>query len=198
MRVVITENCIFIPRRKCRWPPHKSILLQKAQIHRCTFCKKSFFIIKIWIYGENIFKRWQIAINTWLSHSRMIESVICHIQGWIYVAYSLYKWKKYYFLNVRVPVLDTFLYTVLMFFCRTVAYLLMPKQSKNGGKRMETAAVHHSPICFAYIQSAIFTIRSRPTKLNNWPFTIKYRYRKVVKHERGLSFKKTRADLFRF
>ena len=38
MRVVSTENYRFIPRRtKCRGPPHRSILLQKAQIHRCTF-----------------------------------------------------------------------------------------------------------------------------------------------------------------
>ena len=27
------------------------------------FLQKSFFIIKIWIYGENIFKRWQVAEN---------------------------------------------------------------------------------------------------------------------------------------
>ena len=33
--------------------------------------------------------------------------------------------------------LDTFLYTVLMFFCHTVAHLLMPKRSENVGKRME-------------------------------------------------------------
>ena len=37
---------------------------------------KSFSIIKIWIYGENIFKRWQVAIHTWLYHLRTTE---CHL-----------------------------------------------------------------------------------------------------------------------
>ena len=126
--------------------------------------QKSFFIIKIWIYiyGENIFKRWQVAINTWLNHSHTIESVICHIHGWMFVAYSLYKWKKCYFLNVQVPVLDTFVYTVIMFFYRTVACRLMLKQFKNVGKRMETAILYHSPIFCLYI----YTIRHprHPTK----------------------------------
>ena len=85
----------------------------------------------------------QVAINTGLKHSRTIESVICHVQGCMFVVYSLYKSKIYYFLNVRVPVLDTFLYKVLMFFYRAV-----PKQSKNVGKRTETAVVYHSPIIF--------------------------------------------------
>ena len=55
------------------------------------------------------------------------------------------------------------------------------KQSKNVGKRMETAVLYHSPFVFGYIQSAILTIQTRPTKLNNWPFYIKYWYKKVVK-----------------
>ena len=160
MRVVITENCMFIPHRKCRWPPHSSILLQKAPIHRCTFCKNCFVIIKIWIYGENTFKRWQVATNTWLNHSRTNESVICHLHGWMFVVYSLYKWKKYYFLNFRVPVFDTFLYTVLMFFYHTVACLLMLKQSDNVGKRMETA------ILYFHLLFCLYTIRHphHPTK----------------------------------
>ena len=76
MRVVITENCMFIPHRKYRWPPHRLILLQKAPIHRCTFCKNRFFIIKIWIYGENTFKRWQVATNTWQPFT---HDWICHL-----------------------------------------------------------------------------------------------------------------------
>ena len=128
-------------------------IVTKRQNPPMHFLQKSFFIINICIYGENIFKRWQVAINTWLNYSRTIESVICHIQGWMFLAYSLNKWKKHYFLNVRVPVLDTFLYMVLMFSDRTVAYLLIPKQSKNVGKRMETAVMYHSPICLPIYNS---------------------------------------------
>ena len=29
-------------------------------------------------------------------YSRTTEYVICHVQGWMFVAYNLYKWKKYY------------------------------------------------------------------------------------------------------
>ena len=102
------------------------------------------------------------SINTWRKHSRTIKSVICHVQGWMFVAYSLYKWKKYYILNVWVPVLDTFFYTVLMFFCGTVAYLLMLKQSKNvEGWKLQSCTIH---LFFAYIQSAIFSILRRPNK----------------------------------
>ena len=101
------------------------------------------------------------SINTWRKHSRTIKSVICHVQGWMFVAYSLYKWKKYYILNVWVPVLDTFFYTVLMFFCGTVAYLLMLKQSKNVGW-METAVLYHSPVFCLYTICHL----QHPTKTN--------------------------------
>ena len=79
----------------------------------------------------------------------------------MFVAYNLYKLKKYYFLNVRMPVLDTNVYTVVMFFYRTVAYLPMPKQSKNVGKRMETAVLYHSPIFLP-----IYNPPSSPSKVD--------------------------------
>ena len=79
--------------------------------------QKSVIIIKSWIYRENILQK-----MAGCNKSRTIESIICHVQGWMFVGYSLYK--TYYFLNVQVPVLDTFLYTVLMFFYRTVAYTI--------------------------------------------------------------------------
>ena len=43
MRRSIAENCRFIPPRKCRWTIHRSIWLQKAQIHQCSFCKNRFY-----------------------------------------------------------------------------------------------------------------------------------------------------------
>ena len=48
MRVVITENCMFIPRRKWTWPPHRSILLQTAQIHQCTLCRNRTLLVVTW------------------------------------------------------------------------------------------------------------------------------------------------------
>ena len=99
--------------------------------------QKSFFIIKILIYGENVFKRWQVAINTWLNHSRTTEFIMCRVDVCRLQPIKM----KFHFLNERGPVLDTFLYTVLMFFCCIVAYLLMPKRSENVGKRMENAVL---------------------------------------------------------
>ena len=59
-------------------------------------------------------------------------------------------------LKVWVPVLDTFLDMVLMFFYCTVVYLLMLTQSKKVGKRIETAVLYHSPIFFClYLPSSI-------------------------------------------
>ena len=65
-------------------------------------------------------------------YARLNSSFVMYI-----TAYK--KWKKYHLLNVWRPVLDMFLYTVLMCFDRTVAHLLMPKRSENVGKRIETA-----------------------------------------------------------
>ena len=92
--------------------------------------QKSFFIIKILIYGENVFK------NDLTIHARLNLSCagldVCRLQPIK---------MKFHFLNERGPVLDTFLYTVLMFFYCMVAYLLMSKRSENVGKRMENAVL---------------------------------------------------------
>ena len=65
------------------------------------------------------------------------------------------------FFKVRVPVLDTRLYTVLMFLYSPVAYLLMPIQSKNVSKRMEAAVLYHS-----HIVLPIYNPPSLPSELD--------------------------------
>ena len=91
MHIVITENCMFIPCRKVDDLHTDRYYYKKPKTTIALFCKNRFLIVKIWIYGENIFKRWQVAINTWLTHSHMIVSIISHVQGWMFVAYSQYK-----------------------------------------------------------------------------------------------------------
>ena len=51
MRIVIKENCMFIPHRNV---DDIHTLLKNAQINLRTFAKSFFFIIKIWIHGENL------------------------------------------------------------------------------------------------------------------------------------------------
>ena len=105
--------------------------------------KSFFFIIRIWIYEEHLQKMtgcnkyMTLIIHTWLNLSFVMYRVECLSL----TAYTNERNTTY----DRVPVLDTFVYTVL-FFYRTLACLLMLKQAKNVGKRMETAVLYHSPI----------------------------------------------------
>ena len=55
--------------------------------------------------------------------------------------------------------IDTFLYTVLMFFCCTGTHVQMPKGFEIKDKRMKAAALQHTPIfynngvsCYCYVK----------------------------------------------
>ena len=55
--------------------------------------------------------------------------------------------------------LDTILYTVLMFLCCTVALVLMLNECENVSQRMETAAMEYTPFLPVYYPSS-------PSELN--------------------------------
>ena len=81
--------------------------------------------------------------------------------------------------------LDTILYTVLMFFCCTVALVLMLNECENVRQMMETAAMQHTPLCYLYTIPPHHLFK--PTYLL---IHIKYWYRKVEKHIGGVECKK--------
>ena len=75
--------------------------------------------------------------------------------------------------------LDTILYTVLMFFYCTVALVLMLNKCENVSQRMETAAIFY-----------LYIIPPHHLNETDLLIDIKYWYRKVEKHINGVEFKK--------
>ena len=95
MRAAIVINCRFIPCRKCRWTTHRSIWIQKAEMHQCSFWKNCCFF-----YNQKLHFFGRKCLQTMAVINKIMTTIV---QGEC-LSVTAYKLKKYDFLNVWRPV----------------------------------------------------------------------------------------------
>ena len=174
------ENCHKIPTLSV--PLHRSILLQKAQIHPCSFRKNCILISKFEFIGKASSKTWQVAINTWQPFT---HDWICHLSSTGLNVYHLQptKMKEISLFKCMEACFLFLIYSANVFLSHsstlTNAKTIWECRLKDGNSSLVTYTY------FLYLYTIPIPIRSRQTKTTyNQPIKIKYWYRKVEKHER--------------
>ena len=120
MRLVIGENCVFIPRMKCSLPQNRSVyLLQKAETHPCRFCKNRFFFffvvvcfgLFVCLFFVVVFFFHNENLNLW-GTLKIVSLVVLGfiILTWLCQSFLVHRVSSIHFKKLWTPILHVFIW----------------------------------------------------------------------------------------